>query len=854
MRTLERLLMALFPPHFRERFDGDLRAAFESSWQDVSGVHGPLVRWRRRGALIADFVGTALRARLDMMRSIDRPRVREGAGGLALDLRFAFKQLRRHPTFTAAVVITMGLGIGANTAVFSVLYGVLLKPLPFENPGELVYLWGDAAEAGMEPFWTPPPEPLEAISLLSSARAVLSGDGPARYLPVVRTDARHLEVLGVSMSRGRWFTPVEAADRSPVVVLRAAEAAGMFGEASRALGRELVLDGVAHEVIGVVDDQLAESFRFQRTRAWLPLGRDMPPRFSIIARLRDGVSLEAARRRLNDRFTADPASPALSVEPLHELVVGWHRPLLRLLYAAVAVVLLLACVNVAHLFLVRGQERRRELAVRAALGAGRGRLVRQLLTEGVLTAMIGGGLGLILAPTLIGALAASFPTEVARLSTVRIDRAVLAYSLGTTVLAGLALGALPALAVGRQESGFDLARARSDAGGASSRRIGAALMITQVALALTVVAAGGLLLRTFWTLMPSAPGFDPRAKLTFQLSLPTDTYDLADTRSFFSSLLEEVRGLPQVVDAAMVSDLPFTGATIITPIHRDGVVVAGEPGLPAVHVRLATPEYVSMLRFDVQSGSLAGTDPTAAYLNSAAAAALWPEGSPVGGAFEVVFQERSVALRVAAVLADARIRGNDVHPRPEVFVPFDALPYRRMTVVVETLGAPLSLADEVIAAVHRLDPLLPVEEMSSLDQILADSVRTQRFNAFLMVSLGSLTLLLAAVGVFGVMARGVGGRREELGIRMALGATGRRVAGMVLAQAGRNIAAGFALGLAAAAVGASVLESQLYGVTATDPWTLATAGLLLGVTGLVAAALPALRAARIDPVESIRRA
>ncbi len=808
------------------------------------------------------------------------------------DLRYALRQLRRNPGFAAVVILTLTLGIGANTAVFSVLHGVLLRPLPYAEPDELVAIWTRYLPSTGQDIPQFPVSAPEIVDYRDASRALedviphrwsdrtLTGEGqdPVR-VRVGFVGAGLLSLLGAGPALGRTFVEEEEAPgASRTVLLSHVLWRERFGGDPEVVGRTVELDGEAARVVGVMPEDFV--FPDASVRLWTPLGwneTDLPSRgnhyLQAIGRLAPGVGLERAEAELeaimgawSEEYEHYAMGHFLFLRPLHEDLVGDVGPVLWLLMTAVLLVLLVACANVANLFLARSQTRTRETAVRAALGAGRGRLIRQLLTESGVLAALGAVGGLALAAWGTGALARIDPGAIPRLEAVRLDATVLFFTGALAVATALAFGLVPAFRAAR--SGLAAAarshvRAGGDAGG---RRFRSALVAAEVTVSVVVVVAAGLLVRSFQELSAVDPGIEPRGVLTFDLSLPSAEYPASEQApAFFERLLERIRGLPGVRSAASISVLPLTGAP-----PRVDFQVEGEPappgGIPAwnADVLYVQPGYFETMRIPLLRGRTFEAADRAdrhlvAVVNRAAVRRYWPDEDPIGVRFTYDAGAEPIAwITIVGVVADTKVDGLDAETRPQVFLPHDQLrvaqgsPGRYQSVVVRTEGDPLALAPAVRGVVRELDPGLALANLRTADDVVEASVARPRLTAELLASFGFLALLLSAIGIYGVVGYSVARRSREIGIRMALGADRRRVLRLVLRQGMGPVAAGALAGLAAALAATRLLSSLLFGVSPADPAVFASVVVLLAAVGLLACWLPARRALRVDPATTLR--
>jgi predicted permease len=804
---------------------------------------------------------------------------------LLQDLRYAARSLRRTPGLTLAILLTLTLGVGANSAIFTVVNGVLFRPLPFAAPERLVTAYGVFPGLDLPRSHLSEPEllDLEGLPALSgvagyrNTRRTVTGAGePERVQALLATD-NFARVLGVTPSLGRFFTRDEDRPGRPaVVVLSDALWRGRYAGDPGIIGRTLLLDGVPHTILGV----MPRGFTLEDAALFLPVAIDRAapaPRsahyLQAVARLRDGITLTEARAqlhtlvlRLNHDFTdAYPANMGFrfELESTTDSIVGSARPGLLTLLAAVATLLLVACANVANLLLVRAESRRRELAVRNVLGAGRGRLVRQLLAEGLLLALGGGALGLLVAALGVPVLLASSPASLPRHGDIAIDRVV----CGVTLLLALGTGLLFGLAPALQLTGSHLQTAlkeSGDRGGTRTRgRLRRTLVALEVALAMGLVVGASLLLQSFWRLRQVEVGFTPERVLTFDLALPESRYsDTAKVLGFYSSLEGRLAGLPGVVQVGAVSHLPLTGMVGNWDIEVEGRPVRPGDPPPSPKINMATPGYYSTLKIPLERGR--GFVPAdderslpVAVVNSSMARRLWPDADPIGRRFRVI-GDSMAWLTVVGVAHDTRSWGLTAEPRPEYTLPFYQLPVsvrtvrRSMSIVIRSAGDPLALAGPARRAIAALDPDLAVSNVRTLDRVVADSVGDRRFTMLLLGLFGAVALALAVIGIYGVTAYSVAQRTREMGIRLALGAAPAAVRQLVVREGVRLALTGLAAGLVLALIGTRALRGQLYGVRSTDPATYLGLSALLLIVVVLATYLPARRATRVDPAITLR--
>lgn len=816
------------------------------------------------------------------------------------DLRYAVRSLGKRPGFTAAVVATLAIGIGANAAVFTVLNSVLLRPLPYEEPDALVSLWTrylPSSGLDIPRFPLSAPEVMdyregsetleEVVPYRTTEMSITGTEGEPARLAVGQVGRGLFDLLGVEAARGRTFVGEEQGPGGPpAAVLSHRLWRGRFGGDPDIVDREVTLDGRRTRVVGIMPEGFA--FPSDRVEAWVPLGLDAAsasPRAAhyllALGRLAPGASLARARSEAetirsawNEEFEHHAMGHYVFLTPLREDLVGDVAPLLWLLTAAVALVLLIACANVANLLLARGEGRGREMSVRAALGAGRGRLVRQLLTESILLSSAGGALGLLLAAWTVRAVTAVDPDAIPRLETVAVDGTVLlvtaALVLATAVLFGLA----PALRTTAAPARGLVSESRAGTD-PSRRRFRAVLVAAEVAVSVIVVVAAGLVGRSLWHLTRVDPGVDAGGVLTFQLSLPETRFETAEAvPRAYAGLLERIRSLPGVTAASAASDLPLGETPPRVDFRAEGEAEP-PPGAPAWHADLITvhPGYFRTLGIPVLRGRApAETDregrELVALVNRAAARRLWEGEDPVGRRIAYpVSGDEPRWIRIVGVVGDTKVEGLDEEARPQVYLPHAQLREaqgsvgRSLEFVVRTSGAPRAAVPAVRGAVAELDPALPLADLRTLEDVVAASVARPRLTANLMGSFGIVALLLAVIGVYGVVSYAVASRTREIGIRMALGADRGRVLKLVLRQGMGPVLAGGGAGLllSAAAAGSVPrlfedvpIDELLFGVSPTDPITYAGITALLLGAALLACWLPARRATCVDPASSLR--
>jgi predicted permease len=793
------------------------------------------------------------------------------------DLRYALRSLRRAPGFTLVASLTLALGFGANTAMFSVIQAVLLRPLPYHEPDQLVMVWEHNLPRQRDRNVVSPANYLRwrerATSFTDlamytwSSTVFTGGDAPERVSG--RSVTTNLfSVLGAPPALGRVFTAEEGVPGGPeVIILGHGLWQRRFGGDPSVVGRPVAIAGGTATVVGV----MPAAFRALGTEEyWEPFTigaetREPQGRYAmVLGRLKPGISPERAgaemitiARGLEGEFPDFDAGWSATVVPLTEQVVGGARQMLLVLLGAVALVLLIACANVANLTLVRATGRARETAVRIALGAPRGRLARQWLLESLVLAALGGAAGLLLGVWGVDLLKALAPSDVPRLTEIRLDGGVLVVTALAVLIVGLLAGLPAAVGMRSRHSALAEATQRTTAGGATQRwRQG--LVVVQLALALMLLAGAGLMVRSLGRLLAVNPGFDPTGVLTVELSLPSALYEDGPRRNaFFDQVLEQVRGMPGVSAAGAVSALPLTGLASATSFR---VVDRPEPAAgqwPVADIRSVDEGYFPALGIPLKRGRLpaasdAPSSPPAVVINETMARQLWPDGDPIGARVRVNWNDPEMEPAVVGVVGDVRHSGLDGDVRPMIYYPRGQSPSGYMVLVVRSVTDPLALAASIRGVVRQLDPALPVGDIVPMPEYVRRSVADRRYPMLLLGLFGGLAVTLAAIGLYGVVAHGVGLRSREFGVRIALGATPGDLARLVLTGAGALAVGGVVLGTAGALASTRVLTHLLYGVAPSDPGTLAGAAVLLALVVLFAAWLPARRAARVDPMTALR--
>jgi len=794
------------------------------------------------------------------------------------DLRFAFRQLLKDPSFTAVAVLTLALGIGANTALFSVVNAVLLRPLPYDEPGRLVQAFEapqpgqrNAASPGAFLDWKEHATVFESLSLRQEIAMNLTGDGDPERIHGLGMSAGGLEILRARPWWGRLFAPDEdQPGKDKVVVLSHEFWQRRFGGETNVVGRAIRLNDESYTVVGilppyflpwdkkefVVPAAIAPSDANQRSAHWI----------EVIGRLKPGVTVEQAgaemnalMSRLKSLYPPHKKDWGVTLVSIQEQLTGDIRPTLLVLLGAVGCVLLIACANVANLLLARASSRQREMAIRSALGATRGRVIRQLLVESVLLSAMGAGCGLVLAAWSVSAVTQAEAVSLPRAQEIGLDLRALGFTVLLSLVAGLAFGLAPAFHAARPNLGFALKDGTRGSGEGSGNRMRSGLIVAEVALSLILLVGAGLLLNSFYRLVQVPPGIDPHNVLTFQVPLPEKKYpDAAHRTAFFDQVLERVRSLPGVEAAGVVRKLPLGG----WPDTSSFSIIGRPDQPPAGHLTdfdFCTSDYFRVVGIPLLRGRTFGPRdkpgaPGVVLINEALARKHFPNEDPLGKRIhlEVFAGKLDEGWEIVGVVGDVRQRGLADDAKPCVYRPQSFGFWGGESLVIRTSSSPLSLAEAARKAVLEVDPAQPVVAVRTLEQVVGASIAQRRFVLMLLGGFAGGALLLTAIGLYGVIAYAVSRRTREIGIRMALGATRRSVLGLVLGGGIKLAVLGVAVGVVGALALSRALATLLYEVRPTDPLTFAEVSLILLLVALLACWLPARRAARVDPMEALR--
>jgi predicted permease len=798
------------------------------------------------------------------------------------DIRYGLRMLARSPGFTIIAVLALALGIGANSAIFSVVNTVLLRPLPYKNPGALVMVWDDQAHLGF-PKDTPSPANFldwreqntvfEGMAALAEGSFNLSGVGEPERFDGRRVSVNFFSLLGVEPQVGRAFTPEEDKPGTRVVILSYGMWQRRFGGDPGVVGRAINLNGESYTVVGVMPGNF--QFPTRKDQLWVPIAfaaDEAAQRGShyleVIARLKPGVTLQQARvemktiaARLEKQYPDTNMRVGSVVTPLHEQVVGDIKPALLILLGAVGFVLLIACANVANLLLARAAVRQKEISLRLALGASRARLVRQFLTESVLLAGLGGGAGLLVSLAGIRALKRFIPDTISQVQAIDIDSKVLIFTLLVSLATGLIFGLAPAI----QASSFNLNETLKEGGrdsGASVRgnRIRGVLIIAEVAVSFILLIGAGLLINSFFHLRTLNPGFRIDHLLTAKVDLSDTKYPDAQRRiAFFEEVVRRVRELPGVQSVAAGGNLPFTYNGDSMSIAAEGVPDPPPDQRPDVVYRTVGPGYLSTMGIPLARGRDFNDQDTldntlAVVISEKTAKHYWPNQDPIGKRLKPGSSTSESPWRtVIGIVKDVRQNDFVAQPKMQMYLSFRQVKFDRANaLVVRTTVDPMSLANSVRNAVWAVDKDQPVSNIRSMDEIVSDAVARQRFSMLLLAIFAGVALVLAAVGIYGVMSYSVAQQTREIGIRMALGAQRSDVLRMTIKQGLKLVGLGLLIGLAAAFILTRVMATLLFGISATDPLTFLTISLVLLLVAMLASYIPSVRAMRVDPMVALR--
>lgn len=855
-----RLLLRLYPASFRSEYGEEMCAVFEERRRSARGPVGRLLVW------------------LDTLLELQVSAAQVHADILRQDARYTARTLARSPGFALTAIIVMALGIGATTAAFSITDHVLLRPLPYKEPQSLVRMWESPPnyrQMELSPpnyrDWKTMSTSFEAMGAYTTLSANLAGQGEPRHVELTLVTSEVFEILGVQPFAGRFVNAEDDRDGAAgTVVLSYGLWQEQFGGDLAALGRQVSLDGHVHVVIGV----MPPGFHFpdRGSLLWRPLqlgsfgvaDEDRNNNYlDVIARLRPGVSIEQARAemsaiaaQLERAYPEENKETGATVLPTQEVVSSQSRLLLTALLGASLCLLLIACTNVANLFLARALARRRELAVRTALGAGRERLTRQLLTESLCLALLGGALGALVAVAALPLLTRLVPSNLPISQMPTLDLRVLAFAAGLTVLTGIVFGLAPAIKVGWDAaSGL---REGARAGGGRKERLRAALVVAEVSASVVLLISAGLLLRALWRVQDVDPGFRAENVLTLRTALPIPKYaEVARRKQFYSSVISEVAALPGVTHAAYISYLPMTMRGGIWPVSFDGKP-ADRAGTSTASLRYVTPGFFAAMGVPLKQGrdvseADAQKSPYVAVVSESFAQRFWSGQDPIGRSFNFVFADRTVV----GVVGDVRVRGLERSSEPQVYLPYQQvndgwiIGYVPKDLVIRA-AAPETLIPAVRRIVRSVDREQPVSDVRMLTDVLEAETAPRTVQLRVLGAFAAVAFFLAGIGIHGLLAYTVSNRTREIGVRMALGAQRSNILTLILREGALLAAAGLVVGAGLAYAAGRAMQGLLFGVPPADTVTFLAAAGLSVLMSFAGSLLPAFRATRVDPTIAIR--
>ena len=801
---------------------------------------------------------------------------------LLRDMRHAWRLMRRQPAFASVAILTLALGIGSTSAVFTIVNGVLLRPLPYRDPSRLVTLFY-GHQGRVSPWFSPlnvrdyvaPSDAFAEASAVAPVTVNMTGLGDPERLQGARVSWNYFRLLGVSMALGRALTESDAQGDGNQIVLSDGLWRRRFGGRLDVVNSTTTLDGQNVTIVGVAPATL----RFPAAAEfWQPLifkPQDFAPAargaqwVQVVARLKDTVSagqatiaLQTVAGRLAMDLPETEKDATLLATPLHERMVGGRRPTLVTLFGSVALVLLIACANVANLLLARSQARGRELAVRAALGASRRQLIAQLLTESVVLGLLGGAAGAGVAICVVRALVLLGPTSIPGLQDLPVDTRVLAFSVALPVVTSIAFGLIPALAVSRQ-SGERLALGNRGEVGASGTRVRRVLVISELAGAAMLLVGAGLLIRSYVQLQHVEPGFESEGVTTFSLSLPRARYaDPTSSRVFVSALLSRLKAEAGVESVAVAMGLPFTsGLNALTGFRHEGQVEPDSASMPTASMRIVSPGYFETMKIPIRTGRPfdtrdTATSPEVVLINERTAQRFFPGQSPLGQQIrvsaELAREARNGPKTIVGVVGNIKYRGLDEDTPAEIYLPYEQHPVGAFTVAVRTSGDRIASISTLRHDVAGLDPLLPLAHIERLSALVEASLAGRRFTMLVFLAFAAIAVALSVIGVYGVLAYLVGQRRREIGLRLAVGASPADVVWLVVREGAALTLVGVSAGLAGALAVGRWMSALLFGVTPADPVTLVVVVCALSAAAACAIYLPARKAAAVDPSDALK--
>ncbi|MBD0372275.1 MAG: ABC transporter permease [Pyrinomonadaceae bacterium] len=801
------------------------------------------------------------------------------------DLRYAVRMLLKKPGLTFVAILTLALGIGANTAIFSVVNAVLLKPLPYPESEQLVRVGGVNSKTGRGPGTFSPPDfydwqsrnnVFDGLAAYDGWSPSLTRQGEPERLIAARVSANFFNVLRVSPQLGRAFLPQEEKRGNHLVAILSHNLwQRRFGADREIVGKTITLNGDSYQVVGVMPPDFEvprfAGIGYEEPELWAPFapdlsqwGRNGRSVDAAIGRLKPGVGLQQAQaemvsiaRALQQQYPESNVNASIGVVSLHEQLVGRVRKPLLIFLVAVGFVLLIVCANVANLQLARSTARRKEMAVRASLGASRLHIIRQLLTESILLSVVGAGLGLLLSLWATDFLVSLGSDSIPHLGKIGIDARVLSFTLLVTVLTGILFGLAPAL----HASKLDLNEALKEGGGkgiggSTRSRLRDALIVSEIALSLVLLVGAALLIKSFVRLQEVNPGFNPRNVLTMYVFLPGAKYSEDEQQAaFFDESLERVQAVPGVEAVGVTSNLPISGNYDRVGFYVEDHPVASREDVPDIERYMINSDYFKALAVPIREGRTFGTEDSAdslpvAIINEMTARKYWPNESAIGKRIRT--NPESPWRTIVGVAGDVKHYNLETDVNLQLYLPYKQTPSQMMTFVVRTAGDPLKQATAVRRSVWAVDKDQPVYNISTMEQLVSESVAQRRFTMTLLGIFAIIAMFLSLVGIYGVLSYTVSQRVHEIGIRVALGAQGRDVLKLILGHGMMLALIGVGLGLAGAILTTRIISSLLYGVTATDPLTFASVAISLSAAAFIACYIPARRATRVDPMVALR--
>lgn len=812
-------------------------------------------------------------------------------GTLFKDIRFGIRGLIKRPGFTSIAVITLALGIGANTAIFSVVNATLLRPLPFKDPERIVMMWGYLPKLAQTSEKLPSSaanylglvkqtQTLQELAAFRQWSWQLTHAGDPEQLQGVRVSANFFAALGAGPALGQTFTPEQDQEgAAPVAIISHRFWQREFAADRNVLGKNLTLDGHTVTVVGVMPRDfefpgganMVPGLQFAtRNDIWMPLAMTAQERnnqgslnLALLGRLKPGITINQAENELRTIETSLPLGTigyTVNLVPLQKQMVGNIQRLLLVLLGTVVFVLLIACANVANLLLARASSRQKEMAIRGALGAGRWRIIRQLLTESMLLSLLGGLLGSLLAIWGTPLLVSLIPDKVPRIHEISVDLRVLGFALMISIITGIIFGLTPALQASRIDLNQSLKEsARGTTGGLRQNRLRAFLIVSEVSLAVILMIGASLLIKSFVRLLDVKPGFDPSHALTMEVSLPTlppSKYANDEAQqTFFRQVLDRLNHSPGVAAAGAVLSLPLTGAEESTDLFIEGRANPPANQRPEADYTIVSPEYFRALAIPLLKGrQFSDYDnqnaPDVIIVNDALAHRCWPNEEPLGQRIRIGFEKS--AREIVGVVGSVKQSTLSADARPAMYIPHLQLARGGMTIIVRTNGDPMTLGNVARTEIHAVDPAIPVTNIRTMDEIFLASVAQQRFSMLLVGVFGALAVALAAIGIYGVMGYTVTQRKHEIAVRMALGAKTNQVLKLILKDGLVLASLGVVIGLAGAFALTRLMSSLLFEVKPTDAQTFIAVSALLIFVALLACFIPARRASKVDPLVALR--